>query len=1056
MDNIGRCLDNLTRFDIKAFEKTQLVGQLQQLAEQLVFSAQSPTSNSSSTSSSRAIQISSQDSDYSDAWTTKRMATGLARFVDAERTSANSKAAKRVKDIATAEAKVSHAAAIVVLIWDKLDKAGQLDEGAGDVLFDHAVHSVISQNGAIYKPLVAYLKIIRKYLEMNHYRDSIPRTKWKALMEFSHIHLFPTADSDPTTLTSSDRKELAETLFYLSITHQKSMLPQSLPLLREIIGFLQTKPQEIGAHPALLTLACHLLLENFVNWRDFAELSDIIDSLVVSILPIWDKIQGREAYYRPVRGSIILINRLYLFLARLKRIESHSDVIKSTSIVISPSADTVSLMYQIALRGFRSKKVGSVTQLSNPSLLLTALHSSYSQLCPYLSLDHATNYAFSDAEDMNDTSVSTYTFLELFAEILYHTLFPNEGIEMPIEVESPGDTMDELDVSQEASRKRRIVRSLSQSLTRSSPVTTVLEDLVTLLQSSNTNQRNLALQSLAIFVSCLTLHHTNTVTMTLFATQLLQPLTSLLSSDVQNPWVYILLSILPKVESDFWPRVLELCTRKHEASPCEPSFALLKSLGAPIPAQFTVTPSLLRSLNEFCGKPEKERRNMVASILALPTPMIPFDLTLASIYTLLGDAPLDPKPSSKLNYTPRTDIILQEFRFGCLKSSITLLMLEKYEIMIPPTLCSSPTTTLDVSWVLNQLEKLLDIEMDSEKTTWVLCMYFKLGGQRSTVIIDALRRVCIHDKKQHISEGTLRLLVEVLDSLVTVETETDLLEDLSKLVFGGNVHVHTEINDSNSVGSVMSNGVSGSLVYYGGCNSSSSNAGRGQWLVKLLRARIARILTGEKVVEIVKEELGHGFLGFGGASINCSRDLLQKILDTVEDCLIRKKNHWIWMEVLDLLQSLVQSILSVKDPKQIGFFTKTVGFFAKEMQKGQLIWQLYVKFAALLQEIILHDPQHNFLVSSSTTDFFTTPKVSECFRSLTYVALEYIHSFKYEAQSQYSLNRFYNEIPSSETNSLQRYLPMQLIFRMKFRLLLYSWYSPSTMRLKIESFCIFV
>ncbi|KAJ3082178.1 hypothetical protein HDU99_003411, partial [Rhizoclosmatium hyalinum] len=134
MDNIGRCLDNLTRFDIKAFEKTQLVGQLQQLAEQLVFSAQSPTSNSSSTSSSRAIQISSQDSDYSDAWTTKRMATGLARFVDAERTSANSKAAKRVKDIATAEAKVSHAAAIVVLIWDKLDKAGQLDEGAGDVV----------------------------------------------------------------------------------------------------------------------------------------------------------------------------------------------------------------------------------------------------------------------------------------------------------------------------------------------------------------------------------------------------------------------------------------------------------------------------------------------------------------------------------------------------------------------------------------------------------------------------------------------------------------------------------------------------------------------------------------------------------------------------------------------------------------------------------------------------------------------------------------------------------------------------------------------------------
>ncbi|ORY39571.1 hypothetical protein BCR33DRAFT_788205 [Rhizoclosmatium globosum] len=548
---------------------------------------------------------------------------------------------------------------------------------------------------------------------------------------------------------------------------------------------------------------------------------------------------------------------------------------------------------------------------------------------------------------------------------------------MPIEAESPGDIMDELDVSQEASRKRRKVRSLSQSLARSSPVTTVLEDLVPLLQSSNTNQRNLALQSLSIFVSALTLHHTNTATMKLFVTQLLQPLTSLLSSDVQNPWVYILLSILPKVESDIWPRVLELCTRKHEASPCEPSFVLNKSLGAPIPAQFTVTPSLLRSLNEFCGKPEKERRNMVASILEVPTPMIPFDLTLAAIHTLLSDAPVDPKPS-KLNYTPRTDIILQEFRFECLKSSVTLLMLEKYEIMIPRTLSSSPTTTPDVSWVLNRLEKLLDIEMDSEKTTWVLCMYFKLGGQRSPMIIDALRRVCIHVKKQYISEGTLRLLVEVLDSLGTIETETDLIEDLfedlSKLTFGGNVHVHTEINDSSAVGSVMSNGLPGSLVYYGGCNSSSSNDGRGQWLVKLLRARIARILSGEKVVEIVKEELGHGFLGFGDASINCSRDLLQKILDTVEDCLIREKSHWIWMEVLDLLQSLVQSILHVKDPKQIGFFTKTVGFFAKEMQKGQLIWQLYVKFAALLQEIIIHDPQHNFLVTSSTTDFFTTPK----------------------------------------------------------------------------------
>ncbi|ORY39570.1 hypothetical protein BCR33DRAFT_391542 [Rhizoclosmatium globosum] len=125
-----------------------------------------------------------------------------------------------------------------VLIWDKLDKAGQLDEGAGDVLFDHAVHSVISHNGTIYKPLVVYLKIIRKYLERKHYRDSLPRTQWKTLMEFSHIHLFP-----PPTLTNysycthvfGSQRACRDSFLFINYA-SKVNVTQSLPLLQELLG----------------------------------------------------------------------------------------------------------------------------------------------------------------------------------------------------------------------------------------------------------------------------------------------------------------------------------------------------------------------------------------------------------------------------------------------------------------------------------------------------------------------------------------------------------------------------------------------------------------------------------------------------------------------------------------------------------------------------------------------------------------------------------------------------------------------------------------------------
>ncbi|KAJ3066509.1 hypothetical protein HDU98_010170 [Podochytrium sp. JEL0797] len=604
------------------------------------------------------------------------------------------------------EADVAQLGREVVAVTHMFDKCG-MREPVYSALLQHAVE-LLWYEGEVYKPLLCYLKVVRKVLEAKTSRDHLPHTQWKALMDLLASTLF-CVDENHDLLTGENRLNLAHILFYLSITGQKEVHKRTTEILVQILAFVQ-HAGEITCLPPLLGAFNHLVLEEFVNFPN--DISPILTDMVVCLVSLWNRSSSRDAFYQPGshRSAILQLLRLYLFFNGLSCLNGR--VSQSLPIPDASFPDIVSTIYQAATKELLSKRA-RLTCLSNPSHFLSALAASFSPSKPFLTLEHATEFTTLHDGDLNDRVLSTWTFIDLFSDSLYHSFCSNEFAEV--------------DAS-----------SVSQ--------TTPSEILQLLNTTTSTNHRNMILQTLSLLFKKLRLYSVGSFDASLF----FEPLCGLMATDSENPWVYVCFSFLAPVITSCaagldWDRVFGHCVRRFESSPCEHAFALLVSLSTthvtescgPILNKFftmnefskhPVHPSACRFVVETSllgdTKSKKELKDLAAVVLDQSSKGVLAGINPAlvcrTVLKLVCGTCFAPTPESsptrnefgsQPSHVFPTEPMIEEWRFSELKKSISLITLESYELVlgtdghVPPPLHGSYGP--EVKWIVQQVDNTL-------------------------------------------------------------------------------------------------------------------------------------------------------------------------------------------------------------------------------------------------------------------------------------------------------------------------------------------------------------
>ncbi|KAI9344995.1 hypothetical protein BDR26DRAFT_818625 [Obelidium mucronatum] len=892
-------------------------------------------------------------------------------------------------------------------------------------------------------------------------------------MDLVHSNLFvdseAESESDKSVLTSGDRHDLSCIFFYLCIIQHKDVHNRSLVLMEDISKFLSLRPQEISCHPPLLSTFCHLLHLELCN--SSADVIAIMRNLFPSLISIWTRSQFRDAFYRPGshRSSILQLFRIYFLMGTLPFLNSTNINPICLDYAIIFEQEEISAIYQAAIKELQSKR-SNILCLSEPSLLLTALSSSYLLSTPFLNLQHATEFISLDDSDCGDRAISTWLYIDMLSDVVFHSAANNHVKSTCPEEEEPSDS----------SRKRRKISNTQ----------TAISDFLLQLKNANasSNHRNVILQTSILLFQKMKLFSGCSTTVDLAGFQ--ESLCSLLSSDSENPWVYICLGCLVGVggaSSLGWERVFEMCDRKFEASRCEASFFLLSRLSIDLkhPGSSTalsvyfssgifqkdhqVSSSVCRFIIESEGVPagvttKKQARDIVAALIQRCSVVSTNYVAQAVVKLVTGVAPRPKEGGStkrEFGFWPvhilPTETILEEWRFLELKKSVSVAFLESYELLIPvPTVINKPKDVLgktEVSWLIKELSDCLDRSMGHSLVNDLLhsificheicgfifreapsfrdmfessCLVSKLDASIALVVqslqsnqyqIDGIQ---LEDLKLlfHIFQGgsstgssifskpsisvVISALSTTLKLYLTEFNRRDAFSDLSSYPsssseMSGFDHnsqqshvVKLETNDFEVKGDDTQSDecFPGNLMYLSHYDVPAGRAARVDkiMLKKLLVVETLSNLhtimgcwnTGNLFFEFAAETLG-GFVFAGDLckSVECTASQVTKVLDEVESRLRLfndEKNQWTWLEICRVLRVIAPSVFVLSDGEQLGFMVQLLAFFASELQKGQVVWQLYVEFGSLMKEVLIHDHEYRFLLSDPDTLFFSSPK----------------------------------------------------------------------------------
>ncbi|KAJ3028242.1 UNVERIFIED_CONTAM: Serine/threonine-protein kinase tel1 [Siphonaria sp. JEL0065] len=841
------------------------------------------------------------------------------------------------------------------------------------LLLDHCIATIAlpTRDYALYKPLLSYLKIICLLLDQKHYRDHVSRAQWKALMDLVTNNLFPdscgisnasdnsentayfTTTCTPASLASGVRLDLACILFSLCLIHQKDVCNKSFQLMDNVVALLKMRQNDV---------------------------------------------------------SIKQTNR-------------------SVPPLVTPTPQVIHALYQTAFKELQSKRA-NIQCLANPSLFLSALSCSFTSSAPILSLRHATDVTFLHDADSNDRVVSTWIFIDLFSDILYHSIYLSASSSTTSS--TTANSQEEFELT---SRKRRKTSNTQSNVT--STTTTATLEFLTLLKVAG-NQRNIALQILSLLFK----------KMSLFEYPLgfepfvfLEHVIGLLSSDADNPWVYICLGFLSEVKAvamslDEWDKAFELCVRKFEATHCEPSFHLLSNLytnlnlaGATISLtkyfaadkfgkdhriSATVCKFMIQSDFLLETKSKKQLKDL-ANVLLEQTAVfhsatiLPCMLVEAILRLLCGtprqvtgfaSSRNDLEGCHEFGFWPAnvvpTETMLEEWTFSELKKSVCVAVFESYELILPAravdSAASATCNRTEFGWLINRLTDILTSVVSNAPTSpsaTSSLLYF-------SSICNEILSFVVQEAPNFSTLVQNTILIELDKAFTSMQHTLNPVHQMDSATSITNLRLlrHSqhdfEVKDNDAQSDEC---FPGSLSYFSQYDGPVGGAARVDFkrvkavLVAETCSHVLRVFEVRKsggsgrsqgFVDLVLRSLGGLVMCLsedaGRASLNLSAHLHQvtKILDAIEasmNSFLDEKNQWTWLEICRVLRMIMKSVLEISDSDNIRFVVQLLGFFASELQKGQVVWQF-----SLMQEILILDHEHQFLLTDPDTLYFTTQK----------------------------------------------------------------------------------
>ncbi|KAJ3235733.1 hypothetical protein HDU81_000214 [Chytriomyces hyalinus] len=119
-----------------------------------------------------------------------------------------------------------------------------------------------------------------------------------------------------------------------------------------------------------------------------------------------------------------------------------------------------------------------------------------------------------------------------------------------------------------------------------------------------------------------------------------------------------------------------------------------------------------------------------------------------------------------------------------------------------------------------------------------------------------------------------------------------------------------------------------------------------------------------------------GMISLAGTSF-CDdelRQVLDALVSLLSNSLNSEKDPWSWLCIIRALRMISNSILKLPNPHRRPVFVQMLAFFASEIQKAQVPWQLAVEFSSLMKECLVMDPASSFLLSDPETTFFSSSK----------------------------------------------------------------------------------
>ncbi|KAI8611415.1 hypothetical protein BC830DRAFT_658749 [Chytriomyces sp. MP71] len=958
----------------------------------------------------------------------RRILDKMASFIASERDSFAAKKAK-AKDSVTAETKAAELARTLFAIVAAFHAVpGCLDE-AYKMLFDHAIEFIWDRPGVLFRPFLTYLKIIRMLLENKAYRDHLTRVQWKSLWELACVSLFTDSHADldsedtPIQFSSSDRLEMSRILFYLSIIYPKDVHAKALPVISSLADCLIQRPQELSCQPPLLATLIHMISEEFANSPN--EIYVILSDLVPSIVLIWERNQFRDVFYRPGSHRVSLINilRFYLYIEELKYATNAHGVFQSSFEL------NITSVYQSTFKELHSKRF-ALFPLTSVSLFLSAMSSSFTRGTPFLNLQHATHVTGLNDVDINDRIISTWSFIDLLSHLCSCHLLAQAATATSASSATPdGEPRKRRKFTPNIPVTSDIL-SLLKPGSSANMRTVGLQALAVLLHRLHSQPDDVArqLDFRALFdalASLLAGDGGNAwvyVSLAFLARLPTSPVVGDLDWDRVAGFCEARMEDLETACEGCSFLAMSLCVvdgevanrmRRSMRKWCQ-AVGVKGLLGFEsfyrelLVAESAVFGASRIEINGFVGKILREG----VSAGQLVDPGLVADVILNLSFGSKSEQQKS-ETAEEFGFWPSyvhpSERAIEEWRFGEVKKAAAIVLGERYDLVVKSVNRHGRTSHNkpgDASWLIGQVSCAVSNFMDTSGQSTVSQIYFLSVCQRvlsglvrlfpETILqIQSTVLVVFSRALTRMYSGLTAILLDDSTSLQTLRLLNTLFDRAAhRTAIFPNPYDHAKQYRKKDEFALKDNDSMSDESFFA-CSAYFSRTGYQSPAavnVAIEHALLSKVLgmlyltvceSGEDVAarsDVAAFVAGNADMVWNNLDLNCllfSSVQIGVVLDTLVELLstfANEKNPWTWLSIIQTLRLVAKCIIAQSESRHSLSFVHIIAFFAAELHKGQVPWQVILEFGSLMQVILQMDPDSNILCNDRNTYFFKTQK----------------------------------------------------------------------------------